>query len=556
MAEATTFRGGKIMMALKDKIYETLKQLVAVPSISSTEGEKRAAEKIYEIIGGIPYFQANKGMHGFEIIEGDPVGRAFVWAVAEGAAEAADTVILTAHLDVVDIEGYGHLQSVAFDMEECTRRIGELDLDGEARRDLESGKWIFGRGTADIKSGIASFIEILRELAETRNFRGKVLFLAVPGEESNSEGMIAAIPFLLKLQKERGFNFVGALLSECSIPKNENEDFKRIYMGSVGKIMPMFFCAGKETHASEPFQGLNPISLVSEINRRLDGNVDFCDAAGGQMTPPPVALKQMDLKRLYSVQTPAYAVSYYNMMTLTKTISELTEDLENLAREAFVKVLMDSEEKRYTYAEMSGEAVHFADIEPCVMVYRSLLAKVTNGDKTFQRSLDEKIKGWKSENMDSQTIAINIVKETYESYAKKRPMVVISFIPPYYPHIQADASGEKGAALLRAVDGMVKYASDSYGEKIVKEQFFMGISDLSYTGISDDQDLDSLALNIIGYGSTYDLNLEALSMLDIPAVVFGGEGKDIHKNTERLNIEYSLEVVPELYKHIIHSLLA
>jgi arginine utilization protein RocB len=544
------------MMALKDKIYETLKQLVAVPSISGTFGERLAAEKIFEMIGEILYFKANKDKYGYENIEGDPAGRAFVWAVAEGAVEAADTVILTAHLDVVDIEGYGHLKPVAFDIEECTRRIGELDLDEEARRDLESGKWIFGRGTADIKSGIASYIEILRELSEERNFKGKVLFLAVPGEESNSEGMIAAIPFLLKLQKENGFNFVGALLSECSIPKNESEDFKRIYMGSVGKIMPMFFCAGKETHASEPFQGLNPITLVSEINRRLDENVDFCDAAGSQMTPPPSVLKQADLKKLYSVQTPAYAVSYYNMMTLAKTISQLTEDLENLAREAFVKVLMDCEEKRYTYAEMSGEAVHFADIEPCVMTYRSLLAKVMNGDKRFQKNLDEKIKAWKSENMDCQTMAINIVKETYESYAKKRPMVVISFIPPYYPHIQIGASGEKRAGFLEAVDEMIEYASLKHGEKIVKEQFFMGISDLSYTGISDDQDLDSLALNIIGYGTAYDLNLEALSMLDIPAVVFGGEGKDIHKNTERLNREYSLEVVPDLYKKMISMLLA
>lgn len=543
-------------MSMKDKVYETLKQLVSVPSISGTEGEKRAAEKIFEMIAEMPYFKSKVGECGCENIEGDPAGRAFVWAVAEGAVEAADTVILTAHLDVVDIEGYGHLQPVAFDIEECTRRIGELELDGEARRDFESGRWIFGRGTADIKSGLAAFIEIMRELTEKRHFRGKILFLAVPGEESNSEGMVSAIPFLLKLQKEKGFNFVGALLSECSIPRSEDEDFKRIYTGSVGKIMPMFFCAGKETHAAEPFQGLNPVSLVSEINRRLEENVDFCDAAGGQVTPPPVALKQTDLKRLYSVQTPAYAVSYYNMMTLTKTIAQLTEELEVLAKEAFVRVLMDSEEKRYTYGKMSGEGVHFSDIEPCVMTYRSLLAKVTNGDKSFLKILDDKIKIWKSEKLDNQTIAINIVKETYESYAKKRPMIVISYIPPYYPHIQLDSSSEKGAALIKAVDSMIKYAADSYGEKILKEQFFMGISDLSYTGIGEDEDLDSLALNIIGYGRTYDLKLEALSMLDIPAVVFGGEGKDIHKNTERLNLGYSLEVVPELYKHIIYSLLA
>ncbi|HSN58321.1 MAG TPA: peptidase M20, partial [Clostridiaceae bacterium] len=165
------------------------------------------------------------------------------------------------------------------------------------------------------------------------------------------------------------------------------------------------------------------------------------------------------------------------------------------------------------------------------------------------------IESWKNLKMDSQTIAINIVKETYESYPKKRPMVVISYIPPYYPHIQLDSSSCKGAALNKAVDDVTKYAAEIFGEKIVKEQFFMGISDLSYTGIGDDQDLDSLSSNIVGYGSSYDLQLEALSMLDIPGIVFGGEGKDIHKSTERLNVKYSLEVVPELYKKLICLLL-
>jgi arginine utilization protein RocB len=157
--------------------------------------------------------------------------------------------------------------------------------------------------------------------------------------------------------------------------------------------------------------------------------------------------------------------------------------------------------------------------------------------------------------MDSQTIAINIVKETYESYPKKRPMVVISYIPPYYPHIQLDGSNDKGAVLNKAVDDMIEYAAEIFGDKIVKEQFFMGISDLSYTGIGDDQDIDSLSSNIVGYGSSYDLQLEALRMLDIPGIVFGGEGKDIHKSTERLNVRYSLEVVPELYIKLIRLLL-
>jgi len=128
---------------LKEKIYSTLKQLVAVPSVSGTDGERHAAEKIYETIMDMPYFKEKDGKCLLEAIKDDPAGRCIVWAMVEGEEKSFDTVLLTAHLDVVDIEGYGHLQPVAFDMEECTKRIGELELDDEARRDLESGEWVF-----------------------------------------------------------------------------------------------------------------------------------------------------------------------------------------------------------------------------------------------------------------------------------------------------------------------------------------------------------------------------------------------------------------------------
>ncbi len=55
------------------------------------------------------------------------------------------------------------------------------------------------------------------------------MFLAVPGEESNSEGMLGAIPYLSKL-KEDGHNFKSLFLSECCIPKYERDDAKRIYI--------------------------------------------------------------------------------------------------------------------------------------------------------------------------------------------------------------------------------------------------------------------------------------------------------------------------------------
>lgn len=532
-----------------------MKELVSVPSISGTMGEKLLSEKMIDMLSEIPYFKENKDNFGLGKIEGDPLDRSFVWAVVNGKEQAKDTLILTGHIDVVEVEEFSHLKSAAFDVEECTKRINELKLDKDALKDFHSGEWIFGRGTADMKFGVALDMEIIREFSEHRNFKGNLLFLAVPGEESNSEGMIASVPFLLKLKKERGYDYCGAIVSESSIPKKEDEKEKRLYMGSVGKIMPLFFCVGKETHVGESLKGLNPNALVSEINRLLEGNPDFSDKVYNTITPPPMCLKQMDLKELYSVQSPLYAAAYYNILTLSMSEEKLIEDLKALANKAFENVLRDMKEKRERFMSKCSEEVQVIQVEPSVMTYNELLSLVKSKHKDFDKYIKEKVKQWREEKKDNQTIAVNIVKETYELYENKRPMIIVSFIPPYYPHKYLKALDEKSSNFINVIDDTIKYAEEKFDQKIIKDEFFMAISDLSYAGIDSEQNLDNLAANIVGYDINYSLPLKELSELNIPGIVFGGEGKDLHKYTERLNYSYSFNVVPKLYKHIIYSML-
>ncbi|HHY11072.1 MAG TPA: hypothetical protein GX529_00410, partial [Firmicutes bacterium] len=45
-----------------------------------------------------------------------------------------------------------------------------------------------------------------------------------------------------------------------------------------------------------------------------------------------------------------------------------------------------------------------------------------------------------------------------------------------------------------------------------------------------------------------------LLKLDIPVVNLGPWGKDAHKFMERLDVDYSLEVVPKLLKSLIQKL--
>lgn len=534
----------------KSLLMKTTLDLVAVPSISGTPSENLAAQKIYDILIDIPYFKSNPdNLKKIDLVD-DPYGRCFVSALFRSKFNTDKTIILTGHFDVVGIEEYGHLKEYAFNPVEYTKRVSELYLDDDAKEDLESGDWLFGRGIADMKFGLALLIELIRDISQREDFRGNILFLAVPGEESNSEGMLAAVTHLVDLQDDMGLKYVGLFLPE----PYDDTDKRLIYTGTCGKIMPMFFFAGKETHVGEPFSGLNPILIASELNKLMELDTDFCDVVGTNVAPPPACLKFTDLKELYSVTTPLYAASYYNLITFNTTIDVLMEKLKRLSEEAFRNALNIVKKNKSTYEKYTGINVKH-DIAPCIVTYEELYNDVKKiyGDK-FDDYLNQKVKSWQNDGHDLQTISINIIKELYEKYPNKKPMIIISFVPPYYPHRFPDDESDAARNALKITDDIITFAAENLNEFFKKEDYFTGICDLSYTGIKE-PNINEVFKNMPGYGITYKLPLNSLEKLNVYGIVLGPYSKDIHKYTERLNISYSFDILPIIYEYAINRII-
>lgn len=546
-------KGVNILIDYK-RIMETMLKLAAVPGISGTESENMTCDTIYELITEIPYFKEHQDYLKKIKIEGDVLNRNFVSAYIKGRNNVKKTVIISGHFDVVDVEEYGHLKNIAFDPVEFTHRVHELALDEDAEKDLNSGEWLFGRGTADMKYGIAICVELLREYSLNENLEGNLLFLGVPGEESNSEGMIGAVSHLVELREREGFDYEAFLLPETYIPDSPNDDRRYIHYGACGKIMPLFFFAGKETHACDPFEGLSPDLMAAEVNRLLELNTDFCESTDGVTTPPPTCLKLGDLKELYSVQIPIFAASYYNLVTLSLKPEELLVRLKNLCTKAFNNSLEILNQNKAVYERLSGVKCGGNKIDACVRSYDELYSEVKAIYGTeLDNFINNKISEWKALKLDNQDITIRIIRETYEWYPDKVPMIIIAFAPPYYP--DRFPRGDKAEKLLKVVDETIAFAKEKFNEKFALKHYYLEICDMSYTGLDSDEIMKNISPNMPGLNKNYILPLENLKEIDIPAVVIGGYGKDCHKYTERLNLPFSLGVIPSLYEFVINKLL-
>ncbi len=542
------------------RMYDFLLELAKIPSISPSREERRIAEVIYERISAEPYFQGNSRFLRLLPIQGDPLERQSVFALVRAVPHTPRTVIMIGHVDVVEAREARDLAEVAFDPQEYTRQLSRLTLPEDVRRDLESGHYLFGRGVFDMKCGVAAEVELLRKASlNPESLKANLMLLLVCDEENQSAGMISAVEHLMGISQEEELDFVACVNAEGETQENQDDPSRYISLGTIGKMMPVFYCVGRETHVGSYYEGLNANLLASAVNMVFEGSPQWADSAGSRVYPPPAALKHQDLRDAYSVTLPARAVTYFNYLSVTKTPAAALEMMKSVAQQGFALALDRLKHSTEQFSARSGSQVGIP-WSPKVITYEELVAGVSVsfslGDSPFEVHLARFIDTLPKE-LDDRHKSIAVIDEVLRFYTDKDPVIIVGFLPPFYPHRTNLRESPRELGLLRAVEGLIAEAKSQYGETLVTAEHFTAISDLSYMGFQGTrEDLLLLAKNTPGWGRVYDLPLEALLKLDVPVVNIGPSGRDAHKYTERLDLRYYLGAYPNLFESMVRRLSA
>jgi arginine utilization protein RocB len=541
------------MLSLAENdLYSLLLDLVAIPSVSFSEEENRAADFIFSTLSDLEYFRRNPSFLRFLPAEGDPLGRKAVAALVKANTQTKKTVIITGHFDVVDAEACGHLKNLAFSPEEYTRRVDELEIPEEARSDLASGEYLFGRGVSDMKSGIALEMCLIGELSRLESFPANVLFLAVPDEENTSAGMRGAVPWLVRLRNEWELEYTACLNSEPSVG-GRGIPAGGVYVGTIGKIMPFYLCVGKEAHVGDYYEGVSASLLTSYLSLILEGSPETAESLDGVHFPPQACLRFKDLVKNYSVTLPERSVAYYNCLTVSRTPARILEEMKTVAGRALEMTLTHLSKARQTLREQGASLPEKKALLPRVLSYEELLEKVRSRTERFDDVLESFLKTL-PDSMDERDLCIETASYLLDLSGEKGPLILVGFLPPFYPPRlnRSESAGER--ALLRAVERL-KEAGKPYGLSISRIDVFQGIMDLSYLGFQGEpSELDALAENMPLWGRGYRFPLNELKKLDVPIANFGPIGKDDHKNAERIHLPYYLHTLPPLFFKFVEFL--
>lgn len=209
----------------KEDLFKFLRDIVRIPSFDGFEGDcmKRIAEEMEKI--------------GYDKIEYDPLGN-LIGTIGHGS----HLIAMDGHADVV---GLGNPDDWSFD-----------PLEG-----FEDDKYIGGRGSSDMKGGLASMVyagKIIKDLGLEGDY---TLMVVASVQEEDCEG--------------RNWQYIineDKIIPECVIFGEPSND--RIFNAQKGRMEISIHTKGKSSHGSMPHLGVNAIykmaPIISDIEKLND----------------------------------------------------------------------------------------------------------------------------------------------------------------------------------------------------------------------------------------------------------------------------------------------
>jgi arginine utilization protein RocB len=536
-------------------------RLVGIRSVNSTEGELHVAEEVLRLLQSDGLASAYTAI-GLDPLPGDAFGRQNAYAFLRG--NSLRTLLLLGHIDTVDTADYGPLEPWALDPAGLAERQAILTtLAPGLTEDLAAhpGDWMFGRGSVDMKCGVAANIAVMRHLARMAR-EGKlplsVVLLATADEENESAGILQATHFLSRLREQYHLEYLGAMNTDYTAARYPGDQHRYIYAGTIGKLLPSFLVIGREAHVGVPFEGVDANLLAAELIRNLSMNDELCDVVGSQSTPPPVTLHATDLKAHYDVQLPFMAYFYLNVLTFSTEPGQLLTRLQHLAEEVMDAALqrIDDAERRWIQAiDTPSQAESIKPRSGTVLTYAELCARLAQ--QFGQERLDAELeKAWEScpRHLDARERALHLVRSVWKCSGESGPAIVMYYSPPYYPRVAAIP-----CALLDAVNATAAAHPELH---LVIQEYYPYIADISYLRLDPGTDITALTANIPTWQASdkpprsgaYRLPLEVIQDLGMPVVNLGPYGRGVHQSGEAVLMSYSFGILPQLICEVIERL--
>jgi succinyl-diaminopimelate desuccinylase len=167
---------------------------------------------------------------------------------------------------------------------------------------------VYARGTQDMKSGVAAFVQALKD---TSSFDGTLSLLLTSDEEGEAK---YGTKIMLEYLKQQD------MLPDCCIvaePTCEEKFGDAIKVGRRGSINGILKLKGKQGHAAYPQKAINPVHLIAPVLPKIAG-VDL-DSGDEYFAPSKFVITDIRAGMEVTNVTPGELKMMFNVRNSTKT---------------------------------------------------------------------------------------------------------------------------------------------------------------------------------------------------------------------------------------------
>lgn len=540
------------------------KDLVKIQSINAAPGEEtNIARFTYDWYMKQPFFKNHPDQVMMQKTLDDSVDRHNVISFIRGTKNGGSpkTVILLGHLDTVGVDDYGDYSEYATKPEDLPRILKDhFNISQEVLADIESDRYLFGRGALDMKSGVAGHMILIKYFSEhPEELCGNIIGIHEVDEEANSKGILSAIDYMVDLREKEGLEYIACINADYSTNHSPDDQNCYVYHGSIGKLLPGCSVFGKEAHVGQAFSAFDPNLLTAMITREVSLNPVLSDTAQGETSLPPISLKQTDSKQTYTVQTALNSFSYYNVFTHGRSPSELLDLFKESVVRAYDETVLMLQDRYDAYCELAGIKQSGLPWKTRVLTYDELIDQLkTQGGNELVEEIEQFKQNLHSNNpdLDLRVFSHEVVKFAWSKLEDKAPAVIIHFCGIYNARIETHAKAINDKKLLDSVDYAIEQVRPSAKRSIQTRMFYPYIADVSFLAICDDlASLDRLERNMPAYGPKYIHPVNKILQINVPIVNIGAFGKDGHMITERVDRWQTFHNVPNISYYTLLQLL-
>ena len=170
---------------------------------------------------------------------------------------------------------------------------------------------IYARGTQDMKSGVAAFVQVLKD---TEDFKGRLSILLTSDEEGDAEfGTVIMLEHL----KERNLLPDYCIVAE---PTCEEKFGDAIKIGRRGSINGYLTLQGRQGHAAYPEKSINPVHQIAPLLDKIAGV--HLDNGDDDFAPSQMVITDIRGGMEVTNVTPDALKIMFNVRNSTKTTQE------------------------------------------------------------------------------------------------------------------------------------------------------------------------------------------------------------------------------------------